>query len=63
MKTYWPFLLAIVIVAAFVVCYLKGWTTAAWIMAAVLIAFPVLYVAVVVLTHETAKTGKPQPPR
>lgn len=59
MKTYWPFLLAIAIVVAFVVCYLKGWTTAAWIMAAVLIAFPVVYVGVVIVGHESSKLGKP----
>lgn len=63
MKVWWPFLLALAVVLVLVGCYLMGWATAAWLIAGLLIAFPVLYVAVVVLTHETAKTGKPQPPR
>ncbi len=63
MKTYWPFLIAIAIVVALVVCYIKGWTMAAWLIAGALIAFPVVYVGVIVLGHESGKAGSRSPPR
>lgn len=63
MKIYWPVLVAIAIVVALVACYVKGWTTAAWIIAAALIAFPAVYVGVVILGHESTKDGNRLPPR
>lgn len=59
-KTWWPFFLAAAVTGALVVLYLAGWYSAAWVLAFLLIGFPVIYA---VLAIAWAELGKRKGPR